>query len=266
MRRGARAGIVLLKLFGALARVAFGFALASLAAGLVTVMFVNTPAEVLSQPASRLPQAASATFDLALLTATHTAIFSAAFVLIMAGIGEWFSIRALPYYLLGGMAIAALGFAAQYSSEVGGQPTILNDYAAKAFLTAGFFAGFVYWLASGQFAGKPPPEPEVVHDDVDATPPTMVTAHTELPREAEDQSDEPTIAPESVGASARSRPRYASLLNRLKFAKPKSESDSPANELPSGLIGDDAGLPDEPAPSQSAQAETANDKPHETGA
>ena len=37
----------MLRLITTLARVAFGFALASIAAGLVTVMFVDTPVDVL---------------------------------------------------------------------------------------------------------------------------------------------------------------------------------------------------------------------------
>ncbi len=50
MRWGRPGGIVVLKVIGTLARLAFGFALASIAAGLVTVLFVNTPADVLAQP------------------------------------------------------------------------------------------------------------------------------------------------------------------------------------------------------------------------
>ena len=132
----------MLRLITTLARVAFGFALASIAAGLVTVMFVDTPVDVLAQPASRLPQTASETLDLALLTATHSGIFSAAFVLIAAGLGEWLSMRSLPFYLIAGMGIGLLGFIAQFSSEVAGQPTILNNYALKAFLTAGLLRRF----------------------------------------------------------------------------------------------------------------------------
>ena len=110
-------GIVVLRLITRLARVAFGFALASIAAGLVTVMFVDMPVDVLAQPASRLPQTASQTLDLALLTATHSGLFAAAFVLIAAGLGEWLSIRSLPFYLIAGMGIALLGFIAQFRAK-----------------------------------------------------------------------------------------------------------------------------------------------------
>jgi hypothetical protein len=37
--------------------------------------------------------------------------------------------------------------------EVEGQPTIVNDYALRAFLTVGFFGGLAYWLAAGRRAG-----------------------------------------------------------------------------------------------------------------
>lgn len=152
----------MLRLLTTFARVFFGFVLASLAAGFVIVLFVNTPAEVIAEPASGFHTAASDTLDLALLTATHSAIFAAAFVMIAAGFGEWLSIRALTYYLLMGCIIAMLGVAAQYSSEIAGQPTILNNYAVEAFLAAGLFSGFVYWLASGRFAGAAPETAEPV--------------------------------------------------------------------------------------------------------
>ena len=195
----------MLRLITRLARVAFGFALASIAAGLVTVMFVDTPVDVLAQPASRLPQTASQTLDLALLTATHSALFAAAFVLIAAGLGEWLSIRSLPFYLIVGMGIALLGFIAQFSSEVAGQPTILNNYALKAFLTAGFFGGFVYWLASGQFAGRAP-------DATDAAASTEVLAPPPLP----DHGSEADVIINNPRSEAQPKTRYRSLLRRLK--------------------------------------------------
>jgi hypothetical protein len=216
-------GASLLKLIATLARVAFGFALASFAAGLVMVLFVNTPAEVLAQPASRLPETASETFDLALLTATHAAIFSAAFVMITAGLGEAFSIRSLAFYLIAGLAIALLGFAAQFSSEVAGQPTVLNNYALKAFLTTGFFAGFVYWLASGQFAGRPP---DVTSDAATSETATSQAA-TEPVKNVESSDDDETIS--AAGDSepnAEPKKRYASLLSRLKIQKRNTDESS----------------------------------------
>ncbi len=136
-----------------LARVFFGFVLACITAGLVMVLFVTTPSELLSTNADAFPERATQTLIWGLLTATHSALFAAAFVLIATGIAEYMSLRSLPYYLAAGMVISSLGFIAQYSSEVIGQPTVLNNYALKAFLTAGFFAGLVYWMLAGRFAG-----------------------------------------------------------------------------------------------------------------
>lgn len=150
-----RGGWFVLRLVATLARIIFGLALASLGAGLVTVLFVDV--DVLTGAANDLPKTIGETVDLALLAATHIAIFSFVFVFIAAAIGEWFSIRVLSFYLLVGVIIALLGFTAQYMSEVAGQPTIFNNYAVKAFVTVGFFAGFIYWLAAGQFAGRTPP-------------------------------------------------------------------------------------------------------------
>jgi hypothetical protein len=201
-----------LKVLGTLARVVFGFVLASIAAGLVTVLFVNTPSEVLAQPVTRLSRTAGETFELALLTATHAAIFGLVFTLIAAGLGEIFSIRRLPFYLLCGVVIALLGFAAQYVSEVPGEPTVFNNYALKAFLTTGFFAGFVYWLAAGQFAGRAPAGPTLEPNS---------GAHSEAnsSRSASSMRDETTTAtaPRTSTAIETPRPVHRTILNRLTF-------------------------------------------------
>ncbi len=139
-----------------LLRIMAGIVLACLAAGLVLVLFVITPAQLAASPGSAALERVGQALVLALLAATHATIFAGAFALIAAAIGEWFSIRALPYYLLTGSAIALLGFLAQFSSEVGGQPTIFNNYALQAYLTAGFFGGLGYWLLAGQHAGSGP--------------------------------------------------------------------------------------------------------------
>ena len=137
----------------ALSRVLLGFVLACLVAGLVQVFYVRTPSEFAAVPANELPYLAGNSLELALLAATHSAIFSAAFALIIAGISEWLSLKTIAYSLAAGMGIALLGFVAQYSSEVSGQPSILNNYALQAYLTAGFFAGLTYWLVAGRYAG-----------------------------------------------------------------------------------------------------------------
>ena len=143
------------RLIGTFARVLLGFALACLTAGLVQVLYVVTPSDIAGSPGGLVVERLGGTAVLALETATHFAIFALAFALIATGFGEWMSLRALPYYLAAGVVIALLGYAAQFSSEVGGQPSVLNNYALQAFITTGFFAGLVYWLVSGQFAGGP---------------------------------------------------------------------------------------------------------------
>lgn len=216
----------MLKVLGTLARVIFGFVLASIAAGLVTMLFVNTPSEVLAQPVTRLSRTAGETFELALLTATHAAIFGLVFTLIAAGLGEIFSIRRLPFYLLCGVVIALLGFAAQYVSEVPGEPTVFNNYALKAFLTTGFFAGFVYWLAAGQFAGRAPSGPAL-------GPGSDRQSETRSSRSASSLRDETT-----TGATARTpsaietpRPVHRTILNRLTF-RGTTDASQPQSDEP----------------------------------
>lgn len=160
------------------ARVCIGFLLACLTAGLVTVLFVTTPAELMEIPAEAFPEKALQTLVWGLLTATHSALFAAAFALIATGIAEWMSIRSLPYYLLIGIGIALLGFTAQYSSEVSGQPTVLNNYALKAFATAGFFAGLVYWLTAGRVAGPARGSAADITWSKPAVPPRIVVKDT----------------------------------------------------------------------------------------
>ena len=139
----------------ALFRVLAGLLFASLVAGLVTVAFVITPAELATSGPEFSARLASFGM-LALLAATHSAIFAAPFGLIAAVIGEWQSLRSPMYYVTVGVLIAMAGFAAQYSSETGAAATIANNYAFKAFLTAGFCGGLGYWMLSGRSAGDDP--------------------------------------------------------------------------------------------------------------
>lgn len=142
-------------MFSSIFRVLLGFVLAALAAGVVKVMFALTPAEVFGGDSDALGKA---TF-LSLLTATHSAVFAAPFVLVAAAIGEWQGLRNWTYYALAGIAIALAGFIAQQQSEELTQPTIVNNYALTAFLTSGFAAGLVYWLFAGRDAGDAPRHP-----------------------------------------------------------------------------------------------------------
>lgn len=134
-------------------RVLFGVIVAALAAGLTTVSFVITPAELATTASQALPGRLATFGTLALLAATHSAIFAAPFALITAIVGEWQSVRGPIYYIAAGILIAMAGFAAQYSSEAGATASIANNYAFKAFLTSGFIGGLAYWMIAGRAAG-----------------------------------------------------------------------------------------------------------------
>ena len=64
-----------------LARVIAGFILACLTAGLVQVLFVMTPAQLLGTPSDVFAQRTGETGLLAALAATHAAIFASLFAL-----------------------------------------------------------------------------------------------------------------------------------------------------------------------------------------
>jgi len=146
-------------MLGTLFRVLVGFALACLAAGVAVVAYVITPMELANLAGDAFDNRLLDAGALALRAATHAAIFAAPFALILAAISEWQALRSPVFYILGGVAIAGAGFLAQYSSEGAGQHTVLNDYAIRAFLTAGLLSGLVYWMFSGRHAGGGHGEP-----------------------------------------------------------------------------------------------------------
>jgi drug/metabolite transporter (DMT)-like permease len=145
-------------MIGRTLRMIFGFVLACLAAGLTLVLFVYTPPELIDLKSERLSEVGL----LSLAAATHGAVFAAPFALIGAGFGEWQRIGSWMYYVLVAIAIAGIGFLAQYWTEAQGQASIVNNYAVTAFLLTGFVAGFVYWFLAGRFARGPARQPEIV--------------------------------------------------------------------------------------------------------
>ncbi len=155
-------------MIGRVLRVIFGFALACLAAGLTVVLFVYNPIELADLQSERLSEVVLMT----LFAATHSAMFAAPFALIGAGFGEWQRIGSWMYYVLVAIAIAAIGFLAQFWTEAQGEATIVNSYAVTAFVLTGFVSGFVYWLFAGRFAGdRGPVEPEITPPSRPATGP-----------------------------------------------------------------------------------------------
>jgi hypothetical protein len=87
------------------------------------------------------------------------------------GLGEWRRIGSWMYYVLVAIAITAIGFLAQFLAEAQGEASIINNYAATAFLLTGFVAGLVYWLFAGRYAGRRDREPEIISPARPATPP-----------------------------------------------------------------------------------------------
>ena len=158
-----------------LLRVLFGFIVACLVAGVVTVAFVVTPADIANLPPDAQPERLGNAGILALLAATHSAIFAFPFAIIAIGIAELSHVRSRIYYALVGIAIALGGFAAAYLNEVSGQPSILNGYALAAYLAVGVAGGLAYWLAAGRRAGgkrgdAPPPPAAAAEPPADPEP------------------------------------------------------------------------------------------------
>lgn len=209
------------------ARVLIGFALASLTAGLVQVLFVMSPVQMAQLPTQVFQERAAQAGVLSLLAATHAAIFAAAFALIAAGIGEWMRVHALAYYVATGAIIAALGFSAQLASEVAGQPTIFNNYAIAAFITSGALAGFVYWLVAGRYAGGRNPS-----DRADGGPEPVTSAQnpSEAPRTWRNR---PRIIIEDPVAPGSIANKKATLAERIAEREEKRAADAGDGAEPS---------------------------------
>lgn len=234
-------------------KVLAGITLACLTAALVQVLYVSTPVQLASVSASDFPAQAGNTLSLVLKAATHFAIFSLPFALIAAGIAEWLSVRSLGYWLGVGVGIALLGFFAQYSSEVPGQFTIMNNYALQSFLTAGFFGGLMYWLVAGGRIALPGEQGEVASArpriKVEAEPPEVkkgsLAERIALRREKEAKEKAPaatnneTSGPASAPASRMATPAATTSVPITKAA--------PVNSPPA--IPQAPGTPDKSAPS-----------------
>ena len=236
-----------LGMIATVARDLIGFLLACLVVGFVTVLFVYPPAELAALPANVFSQRASQAGTLALLAATHSALFGAAFAFIAAVIGEWLSIRSFVYYLFAGTVIGLLGFLTQYSSEIGGQPTILNNYALKAFLTAGFFGGLVYWLAAGQFAGSD--EGAAAGPEADKGPGLFGKGWVRPKIIVADSPDTGKIP--------------ASLSERIEKPEPKIQEKPPATAKPAMASATTSVPSTKPAADQRPKSEGSNDKPQD---
>ncbi len=140
-------------------RVLTGFVMACLAAGFTKALFAITPAELYNLPADVQGDRLTRLFESGLFASIWSAVFTFPFALVAAAIAEWRRIRSWTYYAMIALAVSLIGFMTQHSSEVAGQPSILNNYGLTAFITSGFMAGLVYWLFGGRLAGGPAPAP-----------------------------------------------------------------------------------------------------------
>ncbi len=139
---------------GLIFRVLLGYLVGCLAAGLATVLFAWTPSDL----AAMQGDLANDKLALAMPVATQIAIFSAPFALLAIGFGEARRWRDWAYYAAAGMAIALIGYIAQYQSEALSQTWSIasSNYPLIAFLSSGFAGGLVYWLFAGRMAAMHP--------------------------------------------------------------------------------------------------------------
>jgi hypothetical protein len=171
-------------MLGRIFRVVIGFALASLAAGLTLVLFVYTPVEL----AGAAGTAAGARFAeaglLALAAATQVAIFSAPFALIAVLAAAGRRRNSAAYFALAGIAIAGVGFWAQYRGEAAGELSILNTYALSAFALTGLVGGLVFWLCAAERSdgGRRPVSVPAPLAAATASPEGSASAAAELPK------------------------------------------------------------------------------------
>ena len=138
-------------------RVLLGYLVACFAAGLTTVLFAWTPADLSGMHGD----AANDKLALAMPVATQIALFSVPFALAAIAYGEWRKWRDWAFYAATGMAIALFGYLAQYQSE-GPSPAwsiASSNYPLIAFLTSGFIGGLAYWVVSGRLAAMHPAHP-----------------------------------------------------------------------------------------------------------
>lgn len=213
-------------------RIVFGFVWACIVAGVVTVLFVDTPLDIAELAGIPMLEKIKELAVLALRVATHSAIFSIPFALLVALVAEWAHIRNWLYYAAAGMVIAALGFLLQYSSEVGGQPTIVNSYATLAYLTTGFLGGFAYWLFSGRRAGGVQADPEFVYEPAGRSP-LFKRSEPDKSREATTEiraKKTPTAPSKTPPPAPAAATKKASTPSPQSSTKPSDSDRSSASE------------------------------------
>ncbi len=165
-----------------LLRVLFGFIVACLVAGLVTVAFVVTPADIAGLPAEAQPERLGNAGVLSLLAATHSAIFAFPFAIIAIGIAEMSAIRSWLYYAFVGVAhrswrprsrVRQRGCAASRRSSTAMRWRPTSPWASPAVSPTGWWPGAAL-AASGRMPRRPPcrrrPIPNRLHSRIEPRP------------------------------------------------------------------------------------------------
>lgn len=228
-------------------RVLLGLLLASLVAGLVLVLHVANPSQLMELTYDVLRERLVGYAYLGALYATQIAMFIVPFGLLLAIITESNRWRSVIVSVVFGLLLAFAGYVLQYQSE-GELRTIINPFAAQVFALQGLLGGLTYWLVSGRFAGwrrgggllRPDPIPvdrPRLHV-ADAVEPTAKTVTGDKPvgpkREAEVEVIADRFKPAAMAkaAPAAVAPAAAPVLPPAS-AKPASPAPAkPANEKP----------------------------------
>lgn len=127
-------------------RILAGFLAASLAAGVVQVLFVVDAATVFATT-----DAAAASGLVVLMAAGQTAGFSAPFALVAIGLSERLVLRRWAFFVLGG---GLIGIAA-YATAIGWAGGNASAYPLVALMAAGATGGLVYRLVAGGAGMRP---------------------------------------------------------------------------------------------------------------
>jgi hypothetical protein len=136
-------------------RILTGFALASFAAAATLVLFVYAPADWANPGADLTGARLSEAGYFALVITPWVALSAALPALAGVLLAEARYIAGWTFYVLAGLATAAVGFLAQHWSEPPGELGIFQAYALIAFLAAGLIGGLVYWASSGRYVARP---------------------------------------------------------------------------------------------------------------
>ena len=133
-------------------RIAFGFAVACLAAAVTLVAFVYAPGSWAALGTELSGERLSEAGFFALLITPHVIVAAALPALVAAIYAETRKITCWAFYGLAGIGVGLVGFFLQHLTEAPDPESIFQAYALIAFLAAGLVGGLVYWAASGRSA------------------------------------------------------------------------------------------------------------------